>query len=436
MAGGVDSDYATAPVPGESRGSWTTPFFAALGMATALIYMQLASVISLQYGVTTALLAVAYSTVASCSVAMVIARTAVRTGYGINLMARAVLGSRGSILFSLLFGFTTLVYFAVEANIMGAAIGEMIGGIRMSFVLPAVAIGMIPLVWFGMSFLGKFQAMTLILYVGLLGTALVLSLRDTGLSGASAVGRAASPHSIISAIGIMNGLIFVTALVTADFARFIRRDTLAKGVFWVGGVFQFVAFGMSGLMGIWFAHRYQIANPGAYLVTVLGGGGALLALATQLRINLANMYLGSIAFTNAFDEMTPFRPHRHLMVVVFGVVAALVLAFHATHYIEAALNMIGLFSLCFTILILVDILLIRRGMWLSSNNDAFKQFASWRWAAILSLLASSLLGNMSLWGMFGPHAVPVASIIAGALQITLYILLTYLLRARDRLTTV
>ncbi|MBB6123678.1 purine-cytosine permease family protein [Sphingobium subterraneum] len=438
MAGGSgnDEDYATSPVPFYGRGSWTTPFFAALGMATALIYMQLASVVTLQYGLVTAVLTVAYSTAASCGVAMVIACAAIRTGFGINLMARAVLGARGSVLFSLLFGFTTLVYFAVEANIMGAAIGEMTGGLALTFILPAVAIGMIPLVWFGMRFLGKFQAMTLIVYVVLLGAALVLSLKGAAPSAAGVAAMGASPLSLIGAIGIMNGLVFVTALVTADFARFVRQDIVKAGTVWMGGVFQLVAFGVSGVMGIWFALRYQVANPGVYLVTALGGGGALLALATQLRINLANMYLGSIAFTNAVEEMTPLRPPRHLMVVIFGVVAALVLLLHATHMIEAALNVIGLFSLCFTVLILVDILVVRREKWRNAGDSAFTQFAAWRWPAILSLLISSLLGNMTLWGTFGPSIVPAASIIAGVLQAALYVALSHRVPTRSNVTAV
>lgn len=422
-----DDDCATVPVPASGRVGWTTPFFAALGMATALIYMQISAVITLQYGVGTALLTVGYSTITACAIAMVIARAAQTTGFGMNLMAKVLLGRRGSFLFSLLFGVTTLVYFIIEAHIMGAAIGEIFANLPMSFLLPVVAVSMIPMVWLGIRFLGKFQAATLILYVALMAAAILLSIGGASGSVAEAApaAKAIGGSALVAAIGIMNGLVFVTALVTADFARFVRADSARTGIIWVGGIFQGIAFGAAGLIGIWFALRYQEANPGVFLVAALGGGGALLALATQLRINLANMYLGSIAFTNAFEEVTPLRPSRHLMVILFGVGAALALTLDITAYLEAALSIIGLFSLCFTVLVLVDILILHRERWTVGAADVGTEgLPRWRWPAVGSLVAASAFGNLCMGGAFGATAVQWATFAAALLQAALYILLS------------
>ena len=128
MAGAIsekDTDFADEPVPAEARTAWPPLFFATIGMATALIYMQLTSIIALTYGSKIALLAIAYSTLISGVMAWVIASIAVRTGCGTNLLARHILGYRGGSVFSIGLGVNALLFFVLEANIMATSISHV-----------------------------------------------------------------------------------------------------------------------------------------------------------------------------------------------------------------------------------------------------------------------------------------------------------------------
>jgi purine-cytosine permease-like protein len=119
-------------------------FFGAAGLAAALIYMQVTSIVALQFGSTVVLVAVLYSCTAAGLIGFRIANVAIETGLGTKLLARFVLGYHGAALFSLLFGVTTLVYFVAEASIMGTAIGGLFGAASRPFVQAGTALAIVP----------------------------------------------------------------------------------------------------------------------------------------------------------------------------------------------------------------------------------------------------------------------------------------------------
>jgi purine-cytosine permease-like protein len=97
--------------------------------------------------------------------------------------------------------------------------------------------------------------------------------------------------SLLTCMGIMNGLIGIMALLVSDYARFIKKEEFKLGVFMVGFIPQLVCFFIMGLIGIWFGVRLGEANPGIYFVQVIGVGGALFTILTQFRINICNATL-------------------------------------------------------------------------------------------------------------------------------------------------
>ena len=66
----------------------------------------------------------------------------------------------------------------------------------------------------------------------------------------------------------------------------------------IGFIPQIFCFGVMGLLGIWFGVRFAESNPGVYIVTILGLGGVLFTMLTQLRINVTNIYSASLSLSN------------------------------------------------------------------------------------------------------------------------------------------
>ncbi len=432
MAGATssdDEDFAAEPVPASVRANWPGIFFAAVGMATALIYMQVTSIVTLEFGSSIAFLAIAYATIVSSFIAYLISSTSILTGMGTNLLARMVLGYRGAALFSLIFGFTTLIFFVAEATIMGAALRGALGSENNQTIQIAIAALMVPLVWFGMKLLVRFQFATFILYGVLLSIALWTSFSSAPYSGSwlsfTPKNAPGLGTSLISAIAIMNGLVFITALVSADFARFVRTDQTAIGSLFVGIGFQAFCFTLAGILGVWFSVRYQESNPGVYFVTMLGAWGTVFAVATQLRINLSNMYLGSLAFVNLIAQAFNKVISRHVIVVLFGLAASILLAFSFASYLEAALNLIGMFTTCFTVLAVLKLLEIRRLKNFALENLTCREgdLPDFRWQAVISLVTATMVGSALLLGAGGEIGILLASVIAGLCQIVFYFLL-------------
>jgi purine-cytosine permease-like protein len=420
-----DDDYAADPVPADKRIAWPLVFFAQMGGATSLFFMQMTSVLVLNFGSRIALISIVYASVVGSAVGFGICRTAIKTGFGTNVLARRVLGFRGAGLCSIMLATNGFVYFAVEATIMGTSLKRFFPGLALWCVLPVLSLGMIPLIWFGMRVLAKLQLATFFLYLALLGFALYRSILapSEGYDWLHFVPLRHPTFSIglISGIGTMNSVIFISGMLAADYTRFARVSDIGPASLISGIGFQLFCYAFSGLLGLWFGVRYMDPNPGAYFVTMLGGWGTVFAIATQLRINLFNMYGGSIAFLNVLRQFADIVVSRHLTVALFGVAVALVLMFGLMSNLSLALNIVGMFTTCFTCLVLVDVFVLRP---LTREEEAgggttHDSLPDWQWPAVGALVAGTTIGCVLEIGVFGPALAWLASLVA-ALCVTLF----------------
>lgn len=418
---GHDEDYATVAVPDSGRTHWSRPMFALSGFATALFYMQVGSIITIQFGVRVALVAIAYGAILGALFGGVIARQAIRTGCGTNLLARCLLGARGSALFSVMMGLTTLTYFVAEASIMGAALHSAVPAISTVVFLGSIGIVMVPMLWFGMRLLARIQAGTLIVYVVLVAAAIAI-VAGGARGGSAPLPPLVEPRfgpAVVAALGIMNGIVFVTALIVADFARFVDRAQERAGVLALGVAFPLLCFAAAGILGMVFSLHLGEANPGIYFVRILGIWGTLFAVATQLRINLSNMYLGSLAFANAALQTVMVAIPQRLVVCLFALAATLILLLDLTPYLTEALTWIGLFMTSFTVLLVTRFALDRTS---GAGSSVDESTLEWCRLELACLIGSTLVGALLLAGLAGLSLQSVAVLVAAILTALSYAL--------------
>jgi purine-cytosine permease-like protein len=421
-----DDDYAAAAVPDDARTGWFSIFSATLGIATALFFAQIASIITVKYGAKQALFGLAYGYIVSAVIGALLVRRSIQTGYGINIWARTVLGYRGAGFFSLIYGVACLTYFVAEASIMGASLRSLFPAFPRPLLYVCLVFVMLPLVWSGMRVLAKFQTATLLLFAGFVACAIFRSFgvaSDAGnLVGRATGGGALSFGSLLDVMGMMNGLAFIIGLVSADYARFIRRADAGMGLRFVGLVFPAFCYGVTGLLGIWFAKAMQESNPGVYFVSLLGAGGIVFACTTQLRINVGNIYSGTVAFVNAAEHIFAISISRKLVVVAFCGLATFILISGTADLLAATLNVVGMYLACFVSLLLVDQYIVRRLCGQSVTGAEVCE--SWRLGGLISCLAATSFG---VWfgqpGIF-PSLHQWATPIAVLIQIILYVVLS------------
>jgi purine-cytosine permease-like protein len=238
------------------------------------------------------------------------------------------------------------MFYAFEGAIMIAAIRLFLPGAPPSAIYVVFTVVMILLAVYGMKLMARFMWLTLPVYI--LGVVLLFAfLPKLGtLSIANWVG--AGPSFGMAELGGAVATDF--ALITmstqgADYGRMLKPDQIRIGSLALGFGVMFVTFCLVTLLGSYVGTSLGQANPGKYFVATLGGFGLFVVLVTQIRINLVNMYSGSLAYSNTLGmtgvkDRAWIRPAAAMVVAVVGVLLISLGIF--THLLEV-LTIEGLF---------------------------------------------------------------------------------------------
>ncbi len=136
-------------------------------------------------------------------------------------------------------------------------------------------------------------------------------------------------------------------------------------------------------------------------VHIMGLVGVLFVLITQIRINVMNLYSGSIALASGFEVAAHFKPGRPWWMFVvwfFGVV------FYATNVINSLgtfLAITGVLTNTWVLIILADYFICRRKMGLGRTEEVeFHESEVRRWnpCGLLSLGIAVAVGALGIVG--------------------------------------
>ncbi|WP_082174473.1 purine-cytosine permease family protein [Bacillus sp. FJAT-27231] len=424
-----DFSLEKVPVEGRTMG-WMSITNVTLGVATAMLFIQMGSLMAISFGAVNALLAEIYATVVAGVVGIGICYYAAKSGLNVNLMARGGgFGYFGASITSLIYALNFIMYCAIEGSIMAAAVHEYISFVPIWGLMVFFGLIVIPLNWFGIKQLDKLQKWTLPLFVLLLGSGfwIVSSKSDfegniwTFLPEGGEVGGA----SLLACIGIMNGLVGIMALLVSDYARFIKKEELKVGVFAVGFLPQLVCFFIMGVIGIWFGVQMEEANPGVYFVQILGIGGALFTILTQLRINITNLYSSSLSLANFFENVFKFKPGRNFWVVFTSIAAIILMLGGVLDHLGSLLTFQGVFLLSWAAVLLSDAFIVKRVLKMGPRYFEHRQeyLYAWNPVGVVSLIVASVIGSIAAFGYMGVFLQNVAAFFAAIIAFVLTIVI-------------
>jgi purine-cytosine permease-like protein len=443
MAGGISNnaetdDFSLEPVPVESRRSWGSLFNALCGMATAMFFMQVGSIMGINYGITNAVIALIYATILGGALGYLISYISAKTGMSSHLLGRSGFGFLGVACFSLIYGANSLMYFSIEGSIMATSVHAYLPSIPLWILMIVIGLFMIPLSWYGIKLMEKFQALTVWIYLLFLVISVVISVsmyNNNQLNWAKYMpeNMPFTGDGFLACLAIMNGVIAIMVLNIADFSRFIKPREMKKGNLFVG-VFTNVAwFLLAGLFGIWFGVNYTETNPGVYFVGILGLWGVFFAIVTQIRINLGNLYLGSVSFSNFLYQTFKFKLGRAISVVVFSIIATIIMLLNVIHYMEFLVSLSGVFLMSILSGILTDIFIVKKFLKVGPSILEYEpeKLAKVNPVGLLSFILSSIFGLCMMFGLFGEGWVNLAAIVSGILNTVLFILLALITKGKS-----
>jgi cytosine permease len=433
--------FATERVPGNLR--WPIPAISLvlLGNATAMFFFSFGAQQTFMVGFPMLLLPIGYFFFGAVLIGMLTMRMASAEGLSQNLLSRGLgFGSRGAAVTSFIYAVNYIYYFLFEGTIVthaaaiyfgipinslrGVGLFALIGGITIAFV------------WRGMHAMSRLQSWGFPIFLLLLAYGLwelAAHHHPVGASGWHATAPL-TVAAVINALSFANGQMIFQGLMATDYGRFASQKIRYRGtasIMLMELVPMFTVIILGCFIGSSLLHELtgpdaasNAQDPGFMFVHLMGLVGVLFVVITQIRINVMNLYSGSIALASGFEVAAHFKPGRPwwmFLVWFFGVVFYIT---NVINHLGTFLAITGVLTNTWVLIILADYFICRRALKLGrpSNIEFHEQdVRAWNPCGLLSLGIAVLVGAL---GIVGVYPIYYASFVAMVLGPILHVALT------------
>jgi len=439
----------------------------ALGAISFLACEAIGGSLTLDYGFTNAVAAIVAVSVLIFLTGLPIGYYATRYGVDIDLLTRgAGFGYIGSTITSLIYASFTFLLFSVEAVIMSLAL-EMCFGIPLALGYVICALVVIPIVAYGIRFISALQLWTQPIWLVLQ----ILPLAYIALSDHASLDSWTSFAGRGGHDGAFDLLLFGTAASTllsfapqigeqVDYLRFLPRQPrtgtgtwrqrfnwwlamLPAGPGWIAiGAAKLLAGSFLAVLalqhGVTIDHAaeptqiYRVAFEAMSLsprsAILLTG---IFVITCQLKINVTNMYAGSIAWSNFFSRLTHSHPGRVVWLIFNVVLALLLMELGVFAAIEKILSLYSNFAVAW-IGALVGDLIINKPLGLSPRSIEFRRAHLYDINPVGTgaMLLSIIISTAAFFGAFGRAPQALAPFIGLSIAIFAAPVIAYLTRGR------
>lgn len=439
--------FATERVPASLR--WPIPAISLvlLGNATAMFFFSFGAQQTFLVGWPWILLPIGYFFFGAVLIGTLTMRVASREGLSQNLLSRGLgFGSRGAAVTSFIYAVNYIYYFLFEGTIVSHAIaiyfGIEINSAAGIAIFAAVGLLTIAFVWRGMHAMSFLQTWGFPIFVVLLAWGLIQFAANhdpVGVSGWEATGPL-TLAAMMNALSFANGQMIFQGLMATDYGRFADKQIRYRGtatVMLLELIPMFIIIFLGCFLGASLIQELNgpdaesnAQDPGFMFVHVMGLAGVIFVLITQIRINVMNLYSGSLALASGFEVAAHFKPGRPwwmFLVWFFGVV------FYATNVINhlgTFLAVAGVLTNTWVLIILADYFICRRMLKLGrAENIEFHEDEVRRWnpCGLISLGVAVLVGA---FGIVEIYPIYYASFVAMFLGPILHVLLTVMTKGK------
>jgi purine-cytosine permease-like protein len=387
-------DYALRKVPAHWKRPALSFAMSLSGLTSSVFFLALGGQLTLTFGFPSAMAAFAVGTVLGWLGSSVIARVTAMTGLDLDLITRGSgFGFLGSAVTSLIYAVNWMMYAAIEAAYLGAALHSEWPALPQPVWFLITAFVSVPICWYGFTqndFVQRWLGP--IFLVGLAW--LVVSAVWHSHLAPSFGSPGWSVAGFLGALGALLPNVVIQILGTGDFSRFIRKTEVKRamvvGPFVVIAAVYLISFPAGAVLALYTGSD----NPGSYITGVLGLFGVIWVTATQLRINNMNFYSGSLALANFTSRILHWVPGRRFWVVFVGVVAFVGALLHVDEHLVSVVSFMGIFCLSWLGVLIADICVIKSKLRVPPTHIEHRRgyLTNWGAPALSSLLIGAVLG--------------------------------------------
>lgn len=430
----VMEDYALRYAPKAFR-RWSeyAVATAALGGIAYLADFAIGGSITLTYGFSNALWAIIAAGIVIFLTGIPIAYYSAKYNIDMDLLTRgAGFGYYGSTLTSLVYASFTFIYFSLEGSVMGQALNLTFGWpLWLAYLI--AAIGIIPLVIYGMTFLSKLQVWTQPLWLALLVLPLiVLMTKDphafvawAHFAGSTPGSSHFSPILFGSAAGVVLSLIAQIG-EQVDYLRFMPDKTSRRSFQWwlavlfagpgwvilgaakqIGG--SVLASFIAPIVGLakadepiqMYLHALKLWIPDAAMGLAIA---TFFVILSQIKINVTNAYSGSLSWSNFFSRIFHAHPGRVVWLVFNVGIALTLMELNVFGFLNSILGFYSNVAVAWIGAVVSDLVIIKPFMKVSPSYIEFKRGHLYNFNPVGfgAMLIASAISIAAFFGVFGP----------------------------------
>lgn len=445
-------DYAVGRVPHHYR--WPIPaiILVLLGNSTAMFWFSLGADMTYQVGWPKVWIPILYMVVLATVIGAVIMKLASKEGLSLNLMTRGLgFGYMGSAVTSLIYAINFIFYFLFEGTIVSHAIANQLGiavdspmGIA---IFATMGLAAIWFVWKGMSSMQFLQTWGVPIFVVLFAFCMWQLAQDytpIGFAGWQPKGDGGS-NAMWMVLNMANGQIVFQGLLATDYGRFAKPGITHKGTatIMLGMLIPIVAV---MLFGAYLAYTLMphiksgdvwshALDPGFVFPMVIGVVGVIFTIITQIRINVMNLYSGSIALSNTMDMAFNYRPGRQWWMVLVWAFGVLFYVCNILQYTGTFLAITGILTNTWVFIILTDYFVCRKMLGLAPTDfvEYRKEYLRrWNPSGSIALAVAVAIGAA---GILGAYPMVFASFIAMLVGPVIHVIISVATRGRFYFST-
>jgi cytosine permease len=440
-------DYAVGRVP--SRYRWPIPaiILVLLGNSTAMFWFNFGGDLSFQVGWPTVIWPLLYILVGATLIGSCTMKIASKEGLSLSLLTRGLgFGYMGSAVTSLIYAINYIFYFLFEGTIVSHAIANYAGIEINSLAGVAIfaTIGLIT-IWF------VWKGMTSMQFLQTWGVPIFLVLFLFGLYELSANYSIIGPvswmpkdgvtaTSIWTVMNMANGQVAFQGLMATDYGRFAKPNITYKGTatIMIGMLIPAILVILFGAMLAYTliphlgnANAYSSASdPGFAFPFVMGFIGMVFAVITQIRINVMNLYSGSLALSNTMDMAFNYRPGRQWWMLLVWLIGVIFYAFNVLQYTDTFLAITGILTNTWVFIILTDYYTCRKVLKFAPSDFVEyrrEYLRSWNPSGVISLSIAVIIGAMGVLHVYPIYYASFSSMIIGPI---IHIFITAITKGR------
>lgn len=439
--------YATERVPRSQR--W--PAFAILliltGNVTAMFWFTLGGQIGFLVGWPLMLIPIGYLVVVSTVLGSLIMRIASREGLSLVLLTRGLgFGAKGSAVASFIYGINYIFYFIFEGSIVSHALSQYFGvgqnSVTASVIFALVGAAALFFAWRGMHSMNILQRFGMPIFLILFAVGIFMLSQGHALVGPGQWESLTpnDPTVMWQAFSLVNGQIVFQALLATDYGRFSRPQIGYKGT--AGIMFgEMMMIAVVLVLGSFLAFTIYPSitegdpvlystDPGFVFALIMGLLGVIFAIITQIRINVMNLYSGSLAFSNTWDAFAKKPIRRNWWMVGLLALGIVLYPVNVLQYTDTFLAVTGIMTNTWIFILLSDYFICRKGLKLAPAEKIEydeRVIRDWNPCGMIAMAIAVALGACGLAGLYPIYYASFIAMISGPIT---HVLLTALTRGR------